>query len=91
MKNIIETFNNIRGYYLTQIKKDSPTCFNGSVCVEKYKVTIEKIEESKEVYKKRLQKLWDECDNHHHWTPLESKAKQLGVKLEGRAGSKRKR
>lgn len=88
---IIETFNELKGYWLNQLKKDNPSCFNGMVDVEKYKITIEKIEEPKEVYQERLQKLWDECDNHHHWTPLKATAKRLGVELKGSAGNKRER
>jgi hypothetical protein len=38
----------------------------------------------------RLQKLWDECDNHHHWTPLRNTAKQIGYELQGSAGSRKK-
>lgn len=87
----IETFRNPEGYWLNQLINKEPSCFNGSVNVEKYEITIVKIEEPKEVYKERLQKLWDECDNHHHWAPLKIKAKQLGVELVSNAGSKRKR
>jgi len=61
----IETFREITGYWLNELKKEDPSCFNSIVEVEKYRVTIEKIEEPKEVYQKRLQKLWDECTNHH--------------------------
>ena len=87
----IETYRNLEGGILNQLIKKEPTCFNCCVDVEKYEITVVKIEEPKEVYKKRLQKLWDECDNYHHWTPLKSKAKELGVELVGRAGSKRKK
>ena len=86
---IIETFREISGYDLIGFTQDKSSCFNGIVRIEKYKITIEKIEESKEVYKERLQKLWDECDNIHHWTPMREKAKQLGVVIEGSAGSKK--
>jgi hypothetical protein len=88
---IIETFKELKGYWLSDLKKDNPSCFNGMVDVEKYRVTIEKIKEPKEVYQERLQKLWDECDNHHHWNPLKATADRLGVKLTGSAGNKRKR
>lgn len=86
---IIETFRKLTGYYINQLEKPEPSCFNGDVNVERYRVTIEKIVESKDIYKERLQKLWEECDNHHHWTPLQGKAKKLGVELTGSAGSKR--
>ena len=85
----IETFRNLKGYTLTELIQKEPSCFNGEVKVEKYEVTLVKIEEPKEVYKERLQKLWDECDNHHHWKPLEAKAFELGIELVGRAGTKR--
>lgn len=87
----IETFRNPKGYMLNQLIKKEPTCFNGCVDVEKYEITAVKIEEPKEVYRERLQKLWEECDNHHHWAPLKEKAKELGVELIGDVGSKRKR
>tara|TARA_R110000803_G_scaffold22260_1_gene55637 strand:- start:1072 stop:1344 length:273 start_codon:yes stop_codon:yes gene_type:complete len=87
----IETFRNPKGSTLNQLIKKEPTCFNGFVDVEKYEITTVKIEESKEVYRERLQNLWEECDNHHHWAPLKGKAKELGVELVGHAGSKRKR
>lgn len=88
---VIETFKEMIGHNEAQLKGDSPTCFNGYVRVEKYRITIEKIKESKEVYQTRLQKMWEECDNNHHWNPLKIKAKKLGVELEGSAGSKRKK
>ena len=87
----IETFRAIGSYILQQLKQNEPSCFNGIVDVEKYEITIVKIEEPKKVYKERLQKLWDECDNHHHWNPIKATAKKLGVELIGFAGSKRKK
>lgn len=84
---ILETFKKLSSYWLSQITEKEPSCFNGMVMIEKYKITIEKIEEPKEVYQKRLQKLWSECDNHHHWRPLKDKANKLGIELEGSAGS----
>ena len=88
---VIETFRKLKGYWLNDLIKEKPSCFNGTVDVEKYRVTIEKIEEPKEIYQKRLQKLWDECDNHHHWNAIKATAKRLGVELNGSAGNKRKR
>lgn len=87
----IETFRNPKGYTLNQLIQKEPTCFNSCVDVEKYEITAVKIEEPKEVYRERLQKLWEECVNHHDWTPLKEKANELGVELIGVSGSKRKR
>lgn len=68
-----ETFRIIGSYESTSLKKDHISAFNGIVEVEKYKITIEKVIESKEVYTERLQKLWEECDNYHHWDPIRKK------------------
>lgn len=86
-----ETFSKIESYNISNLTKENPTCFNGDIRIEKYKVTIEKIDEPKEVYAERLQKMWDECDNHHHVQPLLNTAKQFGIELLGERGSKRKK
>lgn len=83
-----ETFRKISDYSVNQMTQKSPSCFNGNVEVEKYNVIIEKITEEKEVYRRRLQELWDKCHNYHHWTPLRDKAKELGVELAEEPGSK---
>jgi hypothetical protein len=84
-----ETFRNIDLYEQRNLQDKEPSCFNGSVKIRKYRVTIELIEEPNEVLAERLQKLWDECDNHHHWRPLKDKALQIGYELKGNAGSKK--
>ena len=83
---IEETFTDISGYYIHTMIKNKPTCFNGNVSVERYRITVERIKESTEVYSERLNKLWAECDNYHHWGPLQIKAKELGVILIGERG-----
>jgi hypothetical protein len=70
--------------------ENEPSSFNGFVRVEKYKVTIEKLDEPKQVICERLEKLWIEEKNYHHWTPLENKAKELGYTFKGKFGEKRK-
>jgi len=87
----IETFRNIGSYDLNQLRQYDISCFNGIVRVVKYRVTVEKIEEPKEVYTERLQKLWDESDNYHDYESLINKAKQFGIELTGMFGSKRKK
>ena len=84
-----ETFRKIGSYEQSNLMEKEPSAFNGWVRIVKYKVTVEPIEESKEVLIDRLQKLWDECDNSHHWQPLQAVAKQLGYELQGYAGNKR--
>lgn len=85
-----ETFRKIGSYELSSLTNREPSCFNRDVSFKKWKVTIEPVEEPIEVYHGRLQKLWDECDNHHNWQPLQSAAKSIGYVLLGSAGSKRK-
>lgn len=60
---------------------DGPYCINGEVSLRRYRVTAELIEEPREVLIERLQKLWRECDNHHHWGPLKNAAGKLGITL----------
>lgn len=86
-----ETFKQIGAYEQSILEKKDATCFNGTVNIHKFKVTIEPIEEPKEVLAERLQKLWDECDNYHHWTPLKEAAKEIGYELKGSSGSLRKK
>jgi len=86
-----DTFKEIGLYEQQNLKFKEPSCFNGNVSIRKYKITIEPIEEPNEVLGERLQMLWDECDNHHHWTPLKRAALQIGYELKGDAGSLRKK
>lgn len=86
-----ETFKEISDYDRRQMTAAQPSCFNHIVRFKRYRITIEEVEEPKEVLIERLQKMWDECDNHHHWTPLENAAKSIGYKFPNSAGEKRKR
>jgi len=85
-----ETFREFLLYDISNLKQDEPSCFNQIVRIRKFRVVIEPVEEPVEVLQERIQKLWDECDNHHHWDPLESVARELGYELQGRAGTKRR-
>lgn len=89
MSKSFETFKSISQYEISNLTRVEPSAFNGNVEIKKYRVTIEEITESTEVYHQRLQKLWDECDNHHHWNPLKSMAKKFGYELKGSAGKDR--
>lgn len=66
---------------MDQMRSEQPSCFNGIVSYRKYRVTVELIDEPHDVLEARLRKLWEECDNHHNWTPLKNAAKELGVDL----------
>ena len=59
----------------------SPSSFNGEVSIRKYRVTVELLDEPKEVLAERLLGLWRHCDNHHHVDPLRAEARKLGIEL----------
>jgi len=80
-KKIIETFQPVDSWREEQLTKKEPWCFNGWVGIKKYRITIEEIQEPKDVLAARLRKLWRECDNHHHWRPLQGVAKEIGIEL----------
>ena len=85
---VFETFREISLYEVRNLTKNEPTSINGRVNVRKYKVTIELIDEPNKVIAERIQKLWDECNNHHHWQPLIGMAKSIGYELKGNAGKR---
>ena len=86
MKKQFETFRVLGAYDTNNLTSNEPSCFNGDICIKKYRITVEEIEEPKEIYEQRLQKLWDECNNWHHWDPLKKEAKKIGYELVGNAG-----
>lgn len=86
-----DTFRRLDLYDQHNLQNREPSCFNGNIRICKYKITIEPIEEPNEILCERLQKLWDECDNSHHFDPLKRAALQLGYELKGAAGSLRKK
>lgn len=87
---VMETFYPFGSFELNRPYGMCPTAFNGEVRVVKYRVTVEIVEEPKEVIQQRIQKLWEECDNHHQWQPLVNKAKQFDYELVGGFGAKKK-
>jgi hypothetical protein len=84
-----ETFRKLGAWDIGNMTQKEPSCFNGMVRFKKYRVTVEVIDEPVEVYQDRLQKMWDTCDNHHHWEPLKKAAKSVGLELHHRMGGKR--
>ena len=76
-----ETFKEFGDYEISKMEQNEPSCFNGFVRVKKFRVTIEPIEEPKEVYAERLAKLWN-TKNMRDIEPLKIAAKKLGVQME---------
>lgn len=59
-----------------------PRVSNGSVDVYRYRVTVERIEEPREVVLGRMVDLWRNTTNHHHHTALAGEARRrFGVDL----------
>ncbi len=79
LKITFETFRRFGSWERYRLETKEPSCFNGKVSIRKYRVTVEEVPEPKEVLEARLRKLWVECDNHHHhWSPLQNAAVELG-------------
>lgn len=76
-----ETFLDLGTFEIGQLTQLDPSVFNGIVRVKKFRVTIEEIEESDEIIRERIQKLWDECDNLHGWGPLKTVAQRYDLEL----------
>lgn len=65
MKLEIETFKNIGSYEIENLKKNEPSAIN-FLSYRKYKISIELIEESKEVLIKRLEELLESNKNNYN-------------------------
>ena len=76
-----ETFRQIGNYVIRDLTDKEPSCFNGVVRVTKQRITIEEIKEPTEIIQARIQKLWDECNNHHHRDPLRAMASKYDMDL----------
>jgi hypothetical protein len=85
----VETFQLPGDWELRRMADSNPSCFNGIVSVVKYKISVEKVEEPIEAIWERLEYLWVTSDNHHHYRPLETEAKEYGYTFKGDFGSQR--
>lgn len=81
MKKSFKTFKQFGGYEISQLTRKNPSCFNSLVRVKKYKITIEEIIESDDVIKKRIQELYDNCDNHYDKATLKAYGLKYNIKL----------
>jgi hypothetical protein len=59
------------------------SCFNGMCRIRNYRVTVEEIEEPKEVLEKRLRELWLDKNNGHssNRKAINAEATKLGIDL----------
>jgi hypothetical protein len=79
---VLETFQELGSYDLSRLEQSYPSVGNGNVRVRRYRVTVERIDESVDVIHARLLKLWHASDNHHEWSPLRAEAAKYGLTLE---------
>jgi len=77
MKKIeFETFKDVSSSYtISQLQSGNPSCIN-FLSYRKYKVTIELIEEDKDVLIDRLMNL-DHDNNHHRRSMIDNEIKKL--------------
>lgn len=87
---ILETFRDIGAWEFNQISQPEPSCFNDRVRINKYKITVEEINEPNEVYGERLERLWINSNNHHDIDPLKKAATKIGYEFKGEWGSNKK-
>ena len=86
---VFDTFRSLGAWERSNLEHAEPSCFNGIAAVRKWRVTFELLDEPRDEVCARLQRLWEECDNHHNWAALESEAASIGYTLVGRPGSRR--
>lgn len=78
---VLETF--IPPHHLfSSLKRDNPACFNGMVQVERYRITVELIEEPSEVIEARLRELLAQATRPDPKREILAEAKRLGIKLD---------
>lgn len=77
----LETFGNPQDM-IKPLMESEPSVFNGIVSVERYRVTIERIEEPQDVLKSRLQMLLDQKGHIDKNKEVRKEASRLGIKLD---------
>lgn len=75
-KEEFETFRDVTGYTVSQLKQAEPSCIN-FLRYKKYKVTIEEIEEPKEVYIERLNNMFDKASTYQTKESIKLELKKL--------------
>lgn len=81
MTKNLETFGNPEAQ-IARLLNQEPSVFNGEVRVERYRITIERIDEPAEVMKERLQQLLAQpghIDKNKH---VRREAQRLGIVLD---------
>jgi hypothetical protein len=77
---VIETFTDIKRL-VRQATQDEPSHLNNEIQVQRYRVTIELIEEPDEVIRDRLLALYDQRGHVDKYRAIRAEAKRLGIDL----------
>jgi len=84
MKKIeFETFREMTDWLMDQLKEENPFVFNGKVCLNKFRVTVEPVIEKESTVVNRANKLFRESKNMHHRTALVHYMGKLGYSWKG--------
>lgn len=81
MTKVFETYGDPQDQ-IQRVMKEEPHVFNGIVRVERYRVTIERIEEPQEALQARLIELLDQPGHIDKNKRVRQEAKRLGVTLD---------
>ena len=81
-KKLLEVFGEPNDYLLQHLGSKEPRIWNGVVDVKRYRITIEEIEEPKEVLKQRLQALLLKRGHISDPDSIRTEAKRLGITLD---------
>ncbi len=81
-----ETYEKFGDYEVRNMTSDKPRAFNAMVKVARYKVTIEKVSTVEEDHE-AIQKLWENSDNYHNYSPIKNFAKSIGYDVVGDFGA----
>lgn len=78
---VLETFRPPH-HEVARLKSNEPACFNGMVHVQRYRVTVELIEEPAHVLEERLRALLATAKRVDSKREILAEAKRLGITLE---------
>lgn len=83
MSNIYKEFTTFQPRLIKPNQITSPQCFNGMCMIRQYKVTVEEIEEPREVLEERLRLIWADKRYGHsgNLKAMRKEAERLGIDL----------
>lgn len=80
-KKTFETFGEVNSGAIESLTRKAPNVWNGQVNIKRYKITIEEIEEPKELLRERLIALLNQKTHISHPSSIRAEARKLGIEL----------